>query len=346
MRSLVLISALSITPTLFAHPGPRVWIGSENGALLTYTSDNDLAPTSFSPVNVFIGGVDEDTRVSNGRMDEFPSSGSNVYATSFPGYQVRSDRAGDGAGGGLSFGATVGFKLAGPLLVFDPANQVYRTTEQTYHDPGPVPQFGVSLSSGMGGTVVTSSGPVNGFNFYSYNGATDHAHPIVTLLPNGTVPPMGQAPGDGPHAIYALPLRLTATGYTDSLPFVILYGRGFEHPNDPEFVAARSVALTSYGRPGDANLDGQVDVADLGILASQWQASGFWTDGDFDNNGLIDVGDLGILATHWQDGVEPFGVEIARLLPGVSVPEPALLGALPAIQLLARRRRLSARTAT
>jgi hypothetical protein len=82
-------------------------------------------------------------------------------------------------------------------------------------------------------------------------------------------------------------------------------------------------ALTSYGFPGDANLDGQVDVADLGILASHWQITGFWTDGDLDNNGLIDVGDLGILATHGQHGVESLEEAInAFALGSASTPEP------------------------
>jgi hypothetical protein len=345
MRSLLIAAgavAVWAAPAA-AHPGPRVWIGNDNGTLVTYTSDNDLAPTSFAPGKLFIGGVDEDTRIPNGMMEEFPASGSGVYATNFPGYQVRSDLAGNSAGGGLGFGTTVGFKTAGPLLVFDEAMNAYRTTQQVFGDPGPAPQFGLSLSSGAGGTVVTANGPVNGFNFYSYNGASDHAHPIVTMLPQGVVPPSGQAPGDGPHAVYALPLRLTAAGYTDSLPFVILYGRGFGYPTDSVFTTARAVAATSYGLPGDANLDGQVDVADLGILASHWQLTGFWTDGDFDNSGLIDVADLGTLASNWQAGVESFNAAVRALPPGIVVPEPVLLVPLLAAQLLTRTPRFRSR---
>jgi CHRD domain len=57
--------------------------------------------------------------------------------------------------------------------------------------------------------------------------------------------------------------------------------------------------------PGDADINGGVDVADLGILASNWQASGNWLKGDFDNSGFIDVNDLGMLASNWQAGVGP-----------------------------------------
>jgi hypothetical protein len=329
MRQQLLIAAMvaGIAAPAAAHPGPRVWIGSDRGALATFTSDNDLAPTSFSPAKLILGGVDETTRIANGRMDEFPLAGSNVFATNFPGFQGRTDHPGDGAAGGLNFGTTVGFKTAGPLLVFDGVNHVYHTTQQAYGNPGPVPQLGISQSNGAGGTVVTASSPMNGFNFYSYNSATDHAHPVVTLLPQGTVPPAGQTPGDGPHAIYALPLRLTAAGYNDSLPFVILYGRGLGYPDDALFADARNVALTSYGLPGDADLDGDVDVADLGILASHWQQTGFWTDGDFDNDGQINVADLGMLATNWQLGTGSLQSAIDALrLPNVAIPEPTAAG--------------------
>ncbi len=55
--------------------------------------------------------------------------------------------------------------------------------------------------------------------------------------------------------------------------------------------------------PGDANLDGTVDVGDLGILAGNWGAeSGVsWVDSDFTGDGTVDVGDLGVLAGHWGE---------------------------------------------
>ncbi|MBN2291128.1 MAG: CotH kinase family protein, partial [Pirellulales bacterium] len=62
---------------------------------------------------------------------------------------------------------------------------------------------------------------------------------------------------------------------------------------------------------GDANLDGKVDVSDLGILASNYgTGSGFgWGDGDFTGDGQVDVSDLGILAAH-------YGTSIPEFLPG------------------------------
>jgi autotransporter-associated beta strand protein len=56
-----------------------------------------------------------------------------------------------------------------------------------------------------------------------------------------------------------------------------------------------------YTLAGDANLDGTVDVADLGVLATSYGVSGgaIWAQGDFDDNGNVDVGDLGALATNY-----------------------------------------------
>jgi autotransporter-associated beta strand protein len=89
--------------------------------------------------------------------------------------------------------------------------------------------------------------------------------------------------------------------------------------------------LLKYTYAGDANLDGQVDVTDLGSLATNWQAPGIWTSGDFNYDGFIDVTDLGLLATTWQLGVgSPLAVSLTDALASVglsatSVPEPATI---------------------
>src|SRR3954451_10830443 len=53
--------------------------------------------------------------------------------------------------------------------------------------------------------------------------------------------------------------------------------------------------------PGDANNDLQVDVTDLGVLATNWQQSPRAVyQGDFNGDRIVDVSDLGILASNWQ----------------------------------------------
>jgi hypothetical protein len=82
---------------------------------------------------------------------------------------------------------------------------------------------------------------------------------------------------------------------------------------------------------GDANLDGVVDVGDLGILAGAWgttEGAG-WCNADFTGDGSVDVGDLGVLAGQWGFGGSK------------SVPEPTtmvLLG-LGGLAAITRRRK-------
>jgi hypothetical protein len=110
--------------------------------------------------------------------------------------------------------------------------------------------------------------------------------------------------------------------------------------------------LVKYTYAGDANLDGKVDIGDLGLLAGAWQQSGkVWFDGDFTYNGTVDIGDLGLIAGNWQKGTPgnpsgplmDFNTALAQFsaFEGVVVPEPtglALLG-LGAASLPGRRRR-------
>jgi hypothetical protein len=65
-----------------------------------------------------------------------------------------------------------------------------------------------------------------------------------------------------------------------------------------------SFGLHKLGKiPGDANLDGMVDVGDLGILAANYGGSGkTWAQGDFNGDGMVDDGDLGILAANYGTG--------------------------------------------
>ncbi len=78
-----------------------------------------------------------------------------------------------------------------------------------------------------------------------------------------------------------------------------------------------TIELSAMGpMPGDANNDGQVDVSDLGILATNYGAgSGMdWEEGDFTGDGAVDVSDLGILATNYGTSADT-----------LSVPEPSMI---------------------
>jgi phage baseplate assembly protein gpV len=101
-----------------------------------------------------------------------------------------------------------------------------------------------------------------------------------------------------------------------------------------------AILALSFG--GDTDLDGDVDVADLGRLATNWQAGGDWFGGDFDYNGTVEVNDLGLLASNWQAGTFALAEAAASLgLGSAAVPEPAAIGLLLAALLRRRQRRIS-----
>jgi fibronectin-binding autotransporter adhesin len=103
---------------------------------------------------------------------------------------------------------------------------------------------------------------------------------------------------------------------------------------------------------GDANLDGTVDVGDLGALATSYGATGgvSWVNGDFNRDATVDVGDLGALATNYGTSLSTgAGSGLSAASPAAAavsgsssaVPEPASLGllALGAMSMLGRHRR-------
>ena len=72
--------------------------------------------------------------------------------------------------------------------------------------------------------------------------------------------------------------------------------------------------------PGDANLDGSVDSADLNSLALSWhQEIALWSAGDFTADGVVNSGDLNELALNWRRSI-PIGTSASA-----PVPEPSSL---------------------
>ena len=82
--------------------------------------------------------------------------------------------------------------------------------------------------------------------------------------------------------------------------------------------------------PGDANLDGRVDITDLAIWGTHaYMFDQLWMNGDFNFDGKVGIDDLGIIGRHWG--------QVASQ--NTMVPEPAALSVLCAGFICIGRRR-------
>ena len=64
--------------------------------------------------------------------------------------------------------------------------------------------------------------------------------------------------------------------------------------------AVHEILVPGPFTPGDANFDGLVDTADLGILGANFGQSGLTlSEGDFNGDGTGDIADLGIIGANW-----------------------------------------------
>jgi hypothetical protein len=103
----------------------------------------------------------------------------------------------------------------------------------------------------------------------------------------------------------------------------------------PQFIVGRGIAQDQAGgesvylltakelTPGDADLDGDVDLSDLGILATYYDQHDShlgWVNGDFDGDDDVDLSDLGALASNYEHGQALALSDFAAL---TAVPEPA-----------------------
>jgi autotransporter-associated beta strand protein len=209
-----------------------------------------------------------------------------------------------------------------------------------------------ALSIAAGGTLILNGTP-NTLTINYGNGASPNAA-IREYLQNGYNNGHWDAGGVQPNPSLGAIASGTAAGRN-------AYSIGYADGSDGMAIGLtggqEEIKLTYAG---DANLDGQVNLSDLSILASHFGSTGMqWDQADFTYDGTVNLSDLSILASHFGDGVgnplqdeqvhSEFTADLALVessnpdfaaAVNQAVPEPgslALLG-LSALELLRRRR--------
>jgi hypothetical protein len=270
MRTCAASALLGVTTVAAAHPGPRFWLGTESGRIVTY---REASPGNFQPAQVFTQEMEE----------IIP----NLWSTEFPGYEVR-------PGGNVDSGTVFGFRLAGPLLRFN--LNTHQLDEMTV--PG---GERLAVADETEQTRITSAGVQDGFNFFAHVGAGDHAHLFYTLYGNGT------SAGGGADGAYVLPLQLTSPSYARSdWYFLVLDKNASDHDVEQTQFLAQAMA---DALPGDANFDGTVNLQDFNRLAANFGSTGtWWKHGDFNFDGNVNLADFNLLAANFGQSAAPTSV--------------------------------------
>ena len=73
-----------------------------------------------------------------------------------------------------------------------------------------------------------------------------------------------------------------------------------------------TIARAEYG---DANLDGYVNLADLGIVNGHWGQNGTWGTGDFNYDGVVNLADLSTVLGNWGQQPTALPPQVAAIVP-------------------------------
>jgi hypothetical protein len=230
------------------------------------------------------------------------------------------------------------------------------------HSAAPEMDFSVTLlQSGVGLPTpeLTTVAEINDFDATRQTGGERYQNRRIRLehvsLQSGTTAWGSNSyvtivdPSDSNETV---PLRLCNVDFGTQLPatWFNIVGLGNQEPITPGPVPGTGLTdgyevwvtqACGIEVPGDCNLDGTIDGADLAIMATNWNGTGVdWAFGDFTGEGDVDGADLALMATNWNygpDGGTGMGFDEALVMYGL--PEPCTLTILSAGVLVLVRRR-------
>ncbi|MCC6683364.1 MAG: hypothetical protein IT445_20910 [Phycisphaeraceae bacterium] len=118
------------------------------------------------------------------------------------------------------------------------------------------------------------------------------------------------------------------TGTTLSGHFAFIDGVVIDNNLSLAVTYSGTAVTVTAALPGDATLDGIINLSDLQVLGDNWQNdSATWSMADFTGDGLVNLADLQVLGDHWNPAAGDFAA-LAQL-PGVPEPQAlVMLGSL------------------
>jgi hypothetical protein len=121
-------------------------------------------------------------------------------------------------------------------------------------------------------------------------------------------------------AATAVPVARLALDPAVSIQSVVVGGSiGTSLQGPPAYAHAGQVTDTPFAMalPGDVNLDGDTDLADLSLMARNWGSGTTRRTGDLNADGEVSLSDLSLLARNWGATEDELGPE-----PPAHMPEP------------------------
>ena len=179
-------------------------------------------------------------------------------------------------------------------------------------------EVGTELADGRVSPMKMVNFPIQDrdFGLLNENGLLLFDVAVAWLLSDGPLGPICDFDGSGSCDISDLDELLDNLGSDDSTYDLDNSGGNITLDDRDAWLAEASSLSnpTREYRPGDTDLDGDVDAGDLNNLGVAWQSTDNpgWADGDFNGDDTVNANDLNDLAVNWLHGTTP----------AAAVPEP------------------------
>ncbi len=209
---------------------------------------------------------------------------------------------------------------AGLLTGFTFQDAAFGAVRDVFYD---VDSAAVAVAGGNFSAVALDVGVLSGTVDYRGVGS------FASFIGSGAepIPPTTETNGAGTATITPVTISSTTATMTIPINVPVMIQVGTETLNGTLTGTVRATA--TLPKPGDANMDGVVDIFDINVVSANW--NGPPPDGDVNYDGVIDIFDINAISANWMPAAG-----------AAAVPEPSTLilaaFALAGVAFVGRRR--------